>query len=197
VPDSPPSVVVLAGPNGAGKSTAAPFLLGEELGIAHFVNADVIAQGLSAFDPESAAMTAGRIMLARLRELAEARETFAFETTLASRSFAPWIAALIGQGYTFELIYLWLPAPELAIRRVGSRVAAGGHHVPEDVISRRYSRSLKNFFSLYRPLATTWRCYDNSAGGPPRIVAAGQYSETTDIADTATWDAVRKAAEHD
>src|SRR6266516_614036 len=110
-----PNLVVIAGPNGAGKSTVAPTLLRDLLGIDEFVNADVIARGLSAFDPESAAIQAGRIMLQRLRQLAQQRADFAFETTLASRSFAPWIAGLLESGYVFRLVYLWVESVELCI----------------------------------------------------------------------------------
>src|SRR5215208_1499941 len=110
-----PSVVALAGPNGAGKSTAGPALLKETLGVGEFVNADVIASGLSAFSPESVAITAGKIMLARLKELAAHRVDFAFETTLAGRSYAPWLASLIEAGYRFHLVFLYLPNPEFAI----------------------------------------------------------------------------------
>src|SRR2546428_153844 len=103
-----PNLIVLAGPNGAGKSTAAPALLPGTLGVVEFVNADVIAQGLSAFQPERTALEAGRIMLGRLRQLADQRVNFAFETTLAGRRFAPWIADLRQSGYVFHLVYLWL-----------------------------------------------------------------------------------------
>jgi len=118
----PPSLIIISGPNGAGKSTAAPNLLKGELAVSEFVNADVIARGLSAFEPERVAMAAGRIMLRRLDELAEQRTTFAFETTLASKSFAPWIVRLKKSGYLFHLIYLWLPSAQMAIGRVESRV---------------------------------------------------------------------------
>ena len=107
-----PNVVVIAGPNGAGKSTVAPALLHAHLGIGEFVNADVIARGLSAFDPERAALQAGRVMLARLRELADQRADFAFETTLASRTFAPWIASLQSTGYSFQLLYVAATTPD-------------------------------------------------------------------------------------
>src|SRR5262245_8852726 len=125
----PPSVVVLAGPNGAGKSTAAPELLKETLALTEFVNADVIARGLSAFDPERATIAAGRIMWKRLRELAHERENFAFETTLASKSYAPWLAKLVESGYRLELTFLWLPSADLAVARVADRVRMGGHAV--------------------------------------------------------------------
>ncbi|MCC6409985.1 MAG: AAA family ATPase [Planctomycetes bacterium] len=139
---------MIAGPNGAGKSTTAPALLRDLLGIREFVNADAIAQGMSGFDPDSAAIAAGRAMLRRLTELSRARRDFAFETTLASRSFAPWIERLRRDGYAFTLVFLWLPSPEIAIARVAQRVAAGGHDVPAGTIRRRFDRGLANFFRL-------------------------------------------------
>jgi predicted ABC-type ATPase len=151
-----PSIVVLGGPNGAGKTTAAPYLLREALGIADFVNADAIARGLSAFRPESVAVTAGRLMLGRLDELVRRRESFAFETTLASRSFRPWLEARAGEGYRIHILFLWLPSAEMALARVADRVARGDHDVPEDLVRRRYAGGLRNFFRLYRPLATRW-----------------------------------------
>lgn|GEM_PF-291775 len=158
-----PNLVVIAGPNGAGKSTAAPRLLGR-FRVGEFVNADEIARGLSAFSPESVAVEAGRIMLERVRALAAAGADFAFETTLASRSFAPWIARLRRHaGYRFHLAFLWVPAPEHSIARVSRRVAAGGHSIPEDVIRRRYRRGIANFVHLYAPIADTWEVYDNSS----------------------------------
>src|SRR5690606_30613369 len=126
-----PSVVVLAGPNGAGKTTASPFVIRDTLGINEFVNADHIAQGLSGFAPETSAFAAGRIMLERLHELGRLRRTFAFETTLATRSFAPWLEVLRGSGYDFGLVFLALRTPEQAIQRVRLRVSDGGHDVPE------------------------------------------------------------------
>jgi len=157
-----PNVIVIAGPNGAGKSTAAPALLRDLLRIEDFVNADDIARGLSAFNPEGAAMEAGRVMLSRLRELAAANRDFAFETTLASRTFASWIAKLKEeQGYEFILYYLWVPDPEFSVDRVARRVRLGGHHVPDGEVRRRYARGIRNFFDLYRPIAETWQVFDN------------------------------------
>lgn len=186
-----PSVVVLAGPNGAGKSTVAPALLHDAFGIDEFVNADVIARGLSAFDPDRAAITAGRVMLTRLRELAGQRATFAFETTLASRSFAPWLRDLRVSGYDLHLFFLWLSSADLAIARVADRVQMGGHFVPDDVVRRRYSAGIRNFFSLYRPLATTWAVYNTSALEPFRV-AEGLASETIGLYDKGTWDTIRQ-----
>src|SRR5436309_2558515 len=117
-----PRVVVLAGPNGAGKTTSAALLLPRDLEIRQFVNADTIAAGLSAFAPETAALQAGRILLERISELARLRQDFAFETTLASRSFAPFLRALQAEGYRVQIIYVWLRTPELAVQRVAERV---------------------------------------------------------------------------
>jgi predicted ABC-type ATPase len=153
----PPSIVLVAGPNGAGKSTLAPFLLRDAFAVSEFVNADRIAEGLSAFNPESVAIQAGRAMLRRLDELARRRETFAFETTLASRSFVPWLRVRRSEGYNLYLVFLWLPNPDEAVRRVIERVARGGHDVPADVVHRRYAAGLRNFFKLYQPLTTAWR----------------------------------------
>jgi len=166
----PPSVIVLAGPNGAGKSTAAPALLQGRLAVTAFVNADAIAKGLSAFAPEDVAMQAGRIMLARLKELAASREDFAFETTLASRSFAPWLKTLVADGYRFHLVFLWIPSADLAVARVADRVQQGGHDVPEETVRRRYAAGIQNFASLYRPIATSWQMYN--AESPSRLLVA-------------------------
>ena len=165
------SVIVLAGPNGSGKTTAAPKLLRDVLGVVEFVNADTIAQGLAAFGPELVAMEAGAVMLSRLRQLADQRRNFAFETTLAGRSLAPWLSSLIQNGYDFHLAYLWLPSADLAVARVADRVRMGGHHVPEETIRRRYRAGRRNFFRLYMPLATIWRMYDNSYVEDMRLIA--------------------------
>ena len=134
--DVRPSVVIVAGPNGAGKSTVAPALLQGALAVDEFVNADAIASGLSAFDPAGAAIAAGRVMLARLHELAEQRVSFAFETTLASRTFAPWLRELKASGYGIQVLFLWLPSAEFALDRVADRVRGGGHNVPAGTVRR-------------------------------------------------------------
>src|SRR3990167_6621370 len=142
-----PHLIVIAGPNGAGKSTTAPSLLKGMLHVTEFVNADLIAQGLSAFKPEMTAFQAGRIMLERMHYLANKRINFSFETTLASKTFAPWITELREMGYVFHLVFLWLPSEEFAINRVAERVRMGGHNVPEDTIRRRYHAGLRNFLT--------------------------------------------------
>ena len=183
-----PNVVILAGPNGAGKSTAAPRVVANLLAVGAFVNADTIARGLSAFDSESVAFQAGRIMLDRLRELAAQRANFAFETTLASRTFAPFLRQLCVGGYRVELVYVWLPSADLCVQRVHSRFRSGGHFVDEVVVRRRYERSLKNFFGLYQRLADNWQVYENAGGAEARRVAEGRFSQTDIVHDPVTWE---------
>jgi len=181
-----PHVIIIAGPNGAGKTTAAPALLGKALKLEHFVNADTIAAGLSAFAPEKAAIQAGKTMLERMHHLANNNEDFAFETTLASRSFAPWIAKLKEKGYIFHLTFLTLKSPELAILRVGERVKVGGHFVPDETVRRRFISGLKNFYHLYLSLADSWQMYDNSDIGNP-ISIASKMNDQLEVTNEATW----------
>ena len=181
-----PKVFILAGPNGAGKTTTARTLLPMFLNCTEFVNADDIAHGLSAFRPEYVAFQAGRLMLARLNELARQCVDFAFETTLASRSFAPWLRQRQREGYEFHLLYVWLPNVDLAIERVALRVRAGGHNVPTRDIRRRYERSRCNFLALYMPLANTWEVYD-TAWRDPKLVAFGGRNKQAVIRDPPLW----------
>lgn len=182
---TPPRVVIFAGPNGAGKSTHADAILAA-LGINTFVNADYIARGLSGRNAEAVAMMAGRIMLTRLKELAAAKQDFAFESTLSSRSFAPFLRGLKAQGYQVAIYYFSLASPALAVRRVKLRVAMGGHDVPADVIRRRFDRSLSNFFSLYTPLADRWLVFDNSVTGTA-ILLAQQEGDNLQIKESKPW----------
>ena len=171
-----PNVIVLAGPNGSGKSTAAPTFLRDALHVDEFVNADTIALGLSGFNPANAAIQAGRAMLGRLQHLAGTRRDFAFETTLASRSFVPWIKDLQMKGYRFSLLFFFLSSPELAVQRVLERVRRGGHFVPEEVVRRRFFGSIRNFLTLYQPLADNWFFYDNSHSERV-LIAEGEKTE--------------------
>jgi predicted ABC-type ATPase len=186
-----PLVVVVAGPNGAGKSTTAPRLLQGAMAVSEFVNADPIAQGLSYFNPRSVDFAAGRIMLTRVKALAEARASFAFETTLASRSFAAWMASLGASGYRTHLAFLSLPSAELAVARVAERVRQGGHDVPEAVIRRRFTAGLRNFFTLYRAVSDTWQMFENAAVAGPRLIASGRGIGTTHVLDRAGWNNLR------
>lgn len=182
-----PNVVVLAGPNGAGKSTSAAHLLQGALGVDEFVNADTIAKGISGFAPDRAAIAAGRVMLDRLKQLAGQRRSFAFETTLASRSFARWLRELKAEGYRTHVVFLWLPSADMAVARVAGRVRTGGHNVPEDVIRRRYTAGLRNFFGLYQPLANSWQMIDNSTLDSLNVIAAGAFADASDVRDRAVW----------
>lgn len=159
-----PTVVVIAGPNGAGKSTAAPFLLKGALGVLEFVNADQIAVGLSAYSPETVSFEAGRIMLRRLHELASSGSSFAFESTLSSRTFAKFLRDCKDRGYRVILFYVTLPSSDLAVQRVALRVKQGGHNIPTDDVHRRFKRSLNNLFELYLPLSDRWSVLDNASG---------------------------------
>lgn len=187
---SRPRAVVIGGPNGAGKSTTAARLLPRDLDIRQFVNADAIASGLSGFAPETVALQAGRIMLARLSELARQGEDFAFETTLASRSFVPFLRRLQRRGYAVHVIYVWLQSPDLAVARVAERVRRGGHDVPDAVVKRRYWRGLANFRQLYLPLADSWVLCDNS-GDSPLVVARGERDSVTEIFDRVRYEQIR------
>jgi len=186
-----PVVLVLAGPNGAGKSTCAEGVLSEALKLPHFVNADTIARGLSAYRPETVAMQAGRLMIERLHDLQRQRSSFAFETTLSGRVYAGMLSEMKQQGYWIDLLYVCLPRPELCIERVAKRVSQGGHHVPSKDIHRRFSRSIDNLFNLYMPLANYWRIYDNSASAP-RLIAYKSLDGATSVIDRTVFDDLKK-----
>ena len=164
-----PNLYVIAGCNGAGKTTASLTLLPEVLNCYEFVNADSIAAGLSPLNPESVSFEAGRIMLNRIRHLLSEGVDFAFETTLASRSYVSLIKEAITQGYTVTLLYFWLDSPEFAIQRVARRVRGGGHNIPKEIIERRYFRGMKNFITLYKDLCDKWMVIDNMYSVPNLI----------------------------
>ncbi len=191
------NLVVIGGSNGSGKSTTAPRLLRDTLRVNEFINADDIAAGLSAFRPERVALAAGRIMLGRVQELAGAKADFALESTLSSRSLAPRIEQMRTDGYVFHLIYLWLSGADLAVRRVAERVRKGGHHVPDDIVRRRYTRSLDNFFNLYRPIADSWLMLDNSDMDAPNPIAWRNKGGPIQIVRNGPWERLRKEYEKD
>lgn len=168
----PPNLYIVAGPNGAGKSTFARLFLPDYADCREFVNADLIAAGLSPFNPESLAIQAGKLMLERIETLAEARADFGFETTLAGKSWVPVLQRLREKGYRLHIFFLWIPGPELALVRIEERVRAGGHSVPEEVVRRRFARGLRNFFGIYAPVVDAWLILDNSKR-PPDPVALG------------------------
>ncbi len=158
-----PVIYMIAGPNGAGKTTAALKLLPDFLSVHEFVNADEIAHGLNPLAPDSQAVAAGKLMLRRIGDLIDAKKSFAFETTGASRVFVETLKHAKERGYQLGLIYLWLPSAEFATQRVRLRVAQGGHHIPEATIKRRYSRSIRNLVTIYFPIMDTITISDNTS----------------------------------
>jgi len=164
--DTNPRVIIIAGPNGAGKTTFAREFLPKEAGLPVFINADLIAAGLSPFNPDIAAIRAGRIMLTEIAEKAAKRESFAFETTLSGHGYARHIPEWRKRGYRVELFFLSLDSPETAIARVHIRVRQGGHDIPEATIRRRFGHGIENFHHIYKPLVDAWGLYDNSGTEP-------------------------------
>jgi len=163
-----PRCIVIAGPNGAGKTTLAREFLPKDAGVVHFVNANLIAGGLSPLRPEGAAVAAGRLFLKEIDRLAKARVDFAFETTMSERIYLARLRRWKAAGYRIEIIFLRLASPRLALRRIAARVKQGGHHVSRADVLRRFTRGWANFEKSYRPLADQWTIYDNS-GNSPRI----------------------------
>lgn len=162
-------IIVIAGPNGAGKTTFARNFLPAEAQTLRFINADLIAAGLAPFNPESAALKAGRLMLEEIDECVLAGKSFAFETTLSGLTYLKKIAVWRQMGFQVKLWFLSLPTAEIAVSRVANRVAQGGHHIPEDVIRRRFKSGLDNFHNRYSRVVDSWAFYDNS-GIEPQLI---------------------------
>lgn len=162
-------IIIIAGPNGAGKTTFARNFLPAEAQTLRFINADLIAAGLAPFNPESAAFKAGRLMLEEIDECVDAGHSFAFETTLSGLGYLKKIAAWQRLGYQVKLWFLSLPSDVIAVSRVAHRVAQGGHHIPEDVIRRRFKAGLANFHNRYSRLVDSWALYDNY-GIEPKLI---------------------------
>jgi predicted ABC-type ATPase len=180
-----PNLFLMAGPNGAGKSTTAKLVLTGKRSVEEFVNADVVQAERRVSEIE-----AGRIVLRRLDELTAGERDMAFETTLSSAGLESRIAAMREAGYLFHLVYVWLPSADMAVQRVAARVRNGGHSIPEDVIRRRYDRSLNNFFDHYMPIADSWMMIDNSAR-PLRWIAAREVGGTICVHDDPLWKELR------
>jgi len=155
---------IIAGPNGAGKTTASLTILPELLGCNEFVNADIIAYGLSPLNPDSVAIQAGRMMLSRINELLSEDVSFALETTLATKSYAKLVKTAQNKGYQVVLLYFWLKSAEHAKNRVAMRVSEGGHNIPTEVIERRYVAGVRNLFEIYSDICDTVLVYDNTNG---------------------------------
>jgi len=165
-------IIIIAGPNGAGKTTFAREFLPNEADCPIFINADLIAAGFSPFQPELAALKAGRIMLEEIADHTNRGDNFSFETTLAGRTYLRMIRQWRLDGYRVKLIFLALATPEEAIARVGERVAQGGHHVPDELVRRRFAAGLRNFENVYSHEVDMWKRYDNS-GDEPRLIDEG------------------------
>ena len=184
------NLYIISGPNGAGKTPVSMTLLTEVFNCREYVNADAIAAGLSPFNPESMAILAGRLMLARIEDLLARGESFALETTLATRSYNKLVNRAQRQGYNVSLVYFWLESPEVAIQRVALRVSEGGHNIPEDVIRRRYSSGLKNFFNIYMPIVDYWMLVDNTRT-PRTIVAEGGSKQSSFIRNVERYNMIQ------
>ena len=165
-------IVIIAGPNGAGKTTFAEAFLLHEAGCEDFLNADLIAQGISPYAPDKMAIRAGKFLLEEIARRVSDGRSFAFETTLSGLNYARHIPEWQARGYHVKLVFLSIPLVELAVARVKNRVKQGGHNIPEETIRRRFKSGLRNFEQIYKPLVDSWALYDNS-GDKPRIIAAG------------------------
>ena len=165
-------IIIIAGPNGAGKTTFAREYLLKEAHCPHFINVDLIAAGLSPFDPDRVAIQAGRLMLSEIARHVRKSESFAFETTLSGHVYARMIPEWRTAGYRVRLIFLGLPDPEMAVSRVAMRVKQGGHNVSKTVIRRRFDAGLRNLQDVYMHLVDSWEWYDNS-GNTPQLISAG------------------------
>lgn len=187
-----PNLFIIAGPNGAGKTTYARRFLPEEMRLREFVNADMIAAGLSPFAPDAAAFEAGRIMLKRLRDLAARREDFAFETTLSGRGYAPLFREMRAAGYYIRMDFLWIPELGITRKRVKQRVEKGGHNIPDAVQQRRFHLGVRNLATLYRPFLNYWRLFENTLE-MPHLVAEEMEGVFT-VADAAKLALIEKSA---
>ena len=165
-------IIIIAGPNGAGKTTFAREYLLKEAHCPDFINMDLIAAGLSPFDPDRAAIRAGRLMLSEIERRIKNGDSFAFETTLSGHLYARLIPRWRKAGYRVRLIFLSLSAPEMAFARVKMRVAQGGHNVASTIVRRRFESGLRNFHDIYKALVDKWEWYDNS-GNVPLMISEG------------------------
>jgi len=186
-----PNLYVIAGPNGAGKTTFAHKFLPQYVECLEFVNADLIAGGLSPFDPERAATQAGRLMLEQIHSFGNRGLDFGFETTLSGKTYVKLLKDLKKKGYLIHLFFLWISNVKLALERIELRVRNGGHHIPEAIVLRRFDRSLPNFFRFYQPLADSWAIFDNSEDVPKMI--AFEESGKLEILDPDLFDIILKS----
>lgn len=186
---------MIAGPNGAGKTTMTLELITGKAMLYEFINADEIARGLAPLHPEGMALTASKLMLKRLAELLEANKSFAFETTASGTNYVKHLKAAKSKGYEVSLTFLWLTSPQQAVKRVVQRVKQGGHHIPEEVIIRRYYAGLKNLLSHYLPLADSALIMDSSSEDSSRKpIARKNTNGSLEILDKVIWERIEKVA---
>ena len=184
-----PNLYIISGCNGAGKTTASYTVLPDMINCKEFVNADEIARGLSPFQPEKVSIEAGRIMLTRIKDLLKHSIDFAFETTLATKSYAQLIKTAQANGYFVTLLFFWLNTPELAIERVKKRVDSGGHNIPEEIIRRRYIKGIENLNERYLFICDYWMLIDNSEH-PMQIIAEGFKNIDNEIYNHLTYNKI-------
>lgn len=176
------SVYIISGPNGSGKTTFAREFLLQYAKCPNFINADLIAQGLSPFSPQQVAIKAGRLVLEQIKELSARNVDFGFETTLSGKTYLKHFKSLKDKGYHLYLFFLWIPGSGLATARIKERVARGGHNVPTADVKRRFDRSIINFFKEYRFLVNSWMLFNN-AGIKPKLVAKNNNGDIDIIDD--------------
>jgi predicted ABC-type ATPase len=184
------NVYIIAGPNGSGKTTFAREFLPNYAKCPNFVNADLIAQGLSPFLPRQVAIKAGKLVLQQIKEFMDRNVDFGFETTLSGKTHIKLFQSLKEKGYKLHLFFLWIPTSELALARIKDRVAEGGHDVPVEDVKRRFKRSTEKFFKEYRPLVDKWVLFNNE-GAPPQIIAKKQ-NDHIDIVNQILFDKIRR-----
>jgi len=189
------NIYIIAGCNGAGKTTASFTILPEIINCKEFVNADEIAKGLSPFQPEKVAIESGRIMLNRINELLSINKSFAFETTLSTKSYKNKLIEAKEKGYTVTLIFFWLQSVELAKERIKVRVSEGGHNIESDVVERRYIKGIKNLFDIYLPLVDGALIFDNSEG-MPKLLARKSSDEQLYILDNLKFNLIKQYYDH-
>jgi predicted ABC-type ATPase len=165
-----PTLYVIAGPNGVGKTTFADRYLPQTIRELEFVNADLIARGLSPYAPDAAAMEAGRMALTRIRHLITERHSFTWETTMSGRTAVGWLKSAKESGYQIKCYFLWVKDVDTTLNRIRQRVSEGGHNIEPDVSRRRFFKTLVNFFSVYRPIFNTWKLIENEED-EPRLMA--------------------------
>ncbi len=191
-----PNLYIIAGCNGAGKTTASFTVLPEMLDCDEFINADEIARGISPLNPEKASIEAGRYMLTKIEKLIAGKKDFAFETTLATKSYVNTAEKAKQNGYQIVLVFFWLDSVSLAIERVKTRVLDGGHNIPEPVIIRRYYSGLSNLFNLYIPICDYWMIFNNS-DAPSELVAEGYLNGEMEIRNPDSFEKIKNPKRYD